>query len=94
MELIHKKDNSQKIFATNLATGASLSQHLSKISVDKYWQSNFFSKISYFKIRPFIAHVDHNFTKLSKNIKFKKWSLSPHLNCLLPHVANGGTPLL
>jgi len=41
-----------------------------------------------FQLQTFFAHIVQ-FLKIAKNMIFKKLCLSPHLNCLSPHVAIG-----
>ncbi len=94
--------NGKKAFATKVATGASLSPHFFwKYSVA--WNL-FFSIFSLWLVFTFnlivnvkliinstfqCTHLWFKIYIIGKNMKFEKLSLSPHLNCLSPHVANG-----
>jgi hypothetical protein len=57
----------------------------------QYFVAKIFKNVSlctYSKIDILMHKGFTNFI-IAKNVKFKKLSLSPHLNCLSPHVANG-----
>jgi hypothetical protein len=65
--------------------------------VAKIFKNHFFTTINnchsvslctYSKI-DLLLHMWFTIFIVAKNVKFKKLSLSPHLNCLSPHVANG-----
>jgi hypothetical protein len=54
--------NVKRIFATNVATGTSLSPHLLKIYYEKYWQGIFFQ--NFYRLTSFQTVSHSNYFKL------------------------------